>query len=411
MLLHALATLALQQSTWALSAHHVHHGLSPNADAWALHCESICAALKVPFACTRVTVDRGMGTGIEAAAREARYQALDALDADVIVLAHHARDQAETVLLQLMRGAGPNGVAAMPRYSERYGRPMLDVPRNAVQAYASTHQLQWIEDESNLDTRFSRNRLRVDVWPALVTAFPGAEITLARAATLQAEAATLLRDLAVIDLNAITDTHAPRVSRLLALTVERQANALRHWLITESMPLPSSDTLREWLKQLTSTNATQAIKLGFANDGPAVRVYRDQLWVEHPVGDWLATTWSGQARVVLGGAAGHVCFSEAERGAPHALRRPERGENWSIRKRLPGDRVQLSAASGHVSLKNLMQNAGVPPWQRDVWPLLICNNHIAAIVGLLTANDYKARMGEHGIDCKWKPAWSLTSRS
>lgn len=122
--------------------------------------------------CTRVTVDRNAGIGIEAAAREARYRALDALAADVIVLAHHARDQAETVLLQLMRGAGPNGLAAMPRLSQRYARPLLDAPRSAVQAYALAHQLKWIEDESNVDTRFSRNRLRLNVWPPLVAAFP-----------------------------------------------------------------------------------------------------------------------------------------------------------------------------------------------------------------------------------------------
>lgn len=411
-LLHALARLSATQQCWKLSAHHVHHGLSPNADDWAAHCGSICDALNVPLDCTRVTVDRNAGIGIEAAAREARYRALDALAADVIVLAHHARDQAETVLLQLMRGAGPNGLAAMPRLSQRYARPLLDAPRSAVQAYALAHQLKWIEDESNVDTRFSRNRLRLNVWPPLVAAFPSAEVTLARAATLQAEAAVLLRDLAMIDLQAISEGGVPRVSRLMALSVERQANALRHWTATQSVPVPSFETLREWLKQLASKNATQAILLGFAKDGPNVRVYRDQLLIEWPTGDWRQVQWTGEANVALGGLAGHLTFSEAAPSdAPSSLRQPAPGESWLIRRRLPGDRVRLSDASGHVSLKNVMQNAGVPPWLRDVWPLLICNNQIAAIAGVVTANHYKVRPGERGLACEWKPAWPPAPRS
>ena len=410
-LLHALTVLAAKQSSWELSAHHIYHGLSPNADAWAEHCAFVCDALNVPFACTRVTVNRNAGIGIEAAAREARYGALDALDADVIVLAHHARDQAETVLLQLLRGAGLNGLAAMPFRGGRYVRPLLGAPRGAVRAYALAHQLAWIEDESNLDTRFSRNRLRQNVWPALVAAFPSAELTLARAASLQAEAAALLRDLAAIDLQAITESDAPRVSRLIALSIERQANVLRHWLAMESMPVPSSDTLHEWLRQLTSTNATQAILLGFAKDGPNVRVYRDQLLIERPTGDWPEAQWKGESRVMLGESAGHVTFSDAAQHDAASLRTPAPQETWRIRRRLPGDRVKLSEASGHVSLKNVMQNAGIPPWLRDVWPLLICDNQIVAIAGVVTANGYKVRPGERGLACEWKPACGQSPRS
>lgn len=410
-LLHALSALAKKQSSWSLSAHHIHHGLSPNADAWVAHCESVCAAVNVSFSCTRERVDRSAGIGLEASARAARYAALDSLNTDIVALAHHARDQAETVLLQLLRGAGPNGLAAMPRMNRRYSRPLLDVPRAAVHTYALAHSLAWIEDESNLDTRFARNRLRLNVWPALTAAFPSAEATLARSAALQAEAAVLLRELATIDLQAISDAEIPRVSRLMNLSTERQANVFRHWLAEESMPVPSSDTLHEWLSQLSSTNATQAIKLGFAKDGPSVRVYRDHLLVERSTGDWPAVTWVGEPEVLLGAAAGSVTFTETEGGATAAIRRIAPGETWCIRKRLPGDRVRLSAASGHVSLKNVMQSANVPPWMRDVWPLLICNNEIAAIAGLLTANDYKVRPGERGLACEWKPAWSPAPRS
>lgn len=409
-LLHVLSELAKQQSFWTLSAHHVHHGLSANADAWEAYCASVCDALAIPFACTRVNVDRNAGIGVEAAAREARYHALDALDTDVVALAHHARDHAETVLLQLLRGSGPAGLAAMPRRAGRYERPLLNTPRSAIEAYAFEHALTWMDDESNLDARFSRNRLRLKVWPALVNAFPSAETTLSRAATLQAEATVLLADLAAIDLKAISDDGVPRVPRLLALSPERRANVLRHWLASEGLPVPSADTLREWLKQLASTNQTQAIQLGFAKDGARVRVYRDQLSVERPIGDWRAVPWTGESGVALG-AAGTVSFSEALDSVTTSLRQPVAGERWLIRKRLPGDRVKLSASSGHVSLKNVMQNAGVAPWRRDVWPLLICNNQIAAIAGLLTAYDYKVRAGERGLTCEWKPACGQVWRS
>jgi tRNA(Ile)-lysidine synthase len=210
----------------------------------------------------------------------------------------------------------------------------------------------------------------------------------------------------MIDLQAISEGGVPRVSRLMALSVERQANALRQWVATQSVPVPSFETLREWLRQLTSTNATQAILLGFAKDGPNVRVYRDQLLIEWPTGDWRQVQWTGEANVALGDLAGHVTFSEAAPSdALSPLRQPAPGESWLIRRRLPGDRVQLSEASGHVSLKNVMQNAGVPPWLREVWPLLICNNQIAAIAGVVTANHYKVRPGERGLACEWKPAW------
>ena len=163
-LLHALAAAAAQQTTpaaWTLSAHHVHHGLSPNADAWAAHCQSLCTALSVPLTVHRVRVELDEGYGIEAAARSARYQSLGNLDVDVVVLAHHARDQAETVLLQLLRGAGPAGTAAMPHGTGRYLRPLLNVHKAALETYATAHNLRWVKDESNADPRFARNRLRL----------------------------------------------------------------------------------------------------------------------------------------------------------------------------------------------------------------------------------------------------------
>lgn len=430
-LLHALHQARAATADWTLHAHHVHHGLSPNADAWVAHCETICSALDVPLTVTRVKVDCDDPRGIEAAAREARYAALTAAIAGsraaavrttVVALAHHARDQAETVLLQLLRGAGPRGLAAMPADDgELYSRPLLALPHAAITAYAARNGLGWVDDDSNSNQRFSRNRLRHAVWPPLLAAFPSAERTLARASGLQAEAAGLLDDLAAIDLAAIggatgnghgeTDATLP-VSPLLQLSPARQANALRRWLAVHAIPAVAEKTLHEWLRQLATTNPTQAIRLRVGAQMPDVVVYRDRLQLAWPQEAWPEVPWAGEPSLLLGGACGRLEFVET--GARHglALRRPAPGERWLVRRRRAGDSIALSDHSGHVSIKNVMQGAGIPPWQRSMWPLLICDNEVAAVAGVATASTYTVRAvphaagaGESGFLCQWKPAW------
>ena len=406
-LLHALA--ALRSEHWTLSAHHVHHGLSANADEWAAHCQSVCASLLVPLTMERVTVDQHAGTGIEAAARDARFASLDQVDAHVIVLAHHALDQAETLLLQLLRGSGPTGMAAMPAVAGRYTRPLLGVPKYALLSYAQQHRLQWIEDESNGDNRFSRNRLRNAVWPALVDAFPAAETTLFRAAQLQAEASLLLDDLAAVDASTCIADNALCLEKFNALSSPRRANLLRFWLLKNGIGPLAADTLREWLKQLATEAAIQAIELrGGKHDG-AIRVFRGRAYVSEDVRHWLPCRWSGEARLTLQSgerSAGQIEFSPAESSdAPRAFRTPQPGEIWQVRSRLEGDGVALSARSGHVALKNIFQQANIPPWLRTTWPLLTCNDEIVAVAGIATAKAFNVVPGQAGMVCEWKPAW------
>jgi tRNA(Ile)-lysidine synthase len=312
-LLHALA--ALRTDAWLLSAHHVHHGLSPNADAWAAHCESVCTSLSVPLTIERVTVDQHAGTGIEAAARDARFASLDQVDADIVVLAHHALDQAETLLLQLLRGSGPAGMAAMPAAAGRYLRPLLAVPKSALSSYAEQHQLQWVEDESNRDNRFSRNRLRNAVWPVLVDAFPAAETTLFRAAQLQAEASVLLDDLAALDASTCVADNALRLEKFNALSQPRRANLLRFWLLENGIGPLAADTLREWLKQLASEAAIQAIELRSGKQDDAIRVFRGHAYVVEDVRHWLPCRWAGESSLTLQSGerpAGQIDFLTAE---------------------------------------------------------------------------------------------------
>lgn len=415
-LLHAAAAARQTAAApWSLSAHHVHHGLSPNAGAWTKHCEDICAKLGVMITVERIAVDRSARVGIEAAAREARYRSLGQVNATVVLLAHHARDQAETLLLQLLRGAGPAGLAAMPAHATRYLRPLLRVQKADVLAYASAHALAWIEDESNSDARFARNRLRHDVWPALVRAFPSAETTLSRAAAHQADAAQLLDDLAGVDAAGCIVNAALRLDAFNALSQARRANLLRHWLAQQGVPTPATHTLHEWLQQLRSDKAEQAIQLRLpATVAPdvSVRAYRGLAYVVHEQTPWPPRDWSGETdlRIDAGDAFfGSLKFTRST--VPEAIRAPRAGERWRLRRREDGDRVALSGNSGHVSLKNIFQNANIPPWQRELWPLLTCDKEIVCVVGIATANAFKVPASETGLLCEWKPAWDGLSGS
>src|SRR5215470_3673296 len=200
-LLDAMAALAPRHDV-SLSAIHVHHGLSPNAERWAEFCAAQCALREVPLTLHRVALARGGGRSLEALARAARYELLLAADVDVVALAHHADDQAETLLLQLLRGAGPHGLAAMPSWREGRPallRPLLALPRATLAACAAARGLAWIEDESNEDCRYARNALRRNIAPSLAKQFAGYPATLLRAARHQADAAALLEELAEID--------------------------------------------------------------------------------------------------------------------------------------------------------------------------------------------------------------------
>ena len=415
-LLHALAALrADEPATWTLTAHHVHHGLSPNADAWAAHCQSMCTSLSVPLTVERVTVDQHAGTGIEAAARDARFASLNQVAASVVVLAHHARDQAETLLLQLLRGSGPAGMAAMPAAGGRYARPLLSVAKSALLSYAQQHQLRWVDDESNSDNRFSRNRLRNTVWPRLIEAFPAAETTLFRAAQLQAEASLLLDDLAALDASTCIVDNALRLQNFKALSHPRRANLLRFWLLENGIGPLAADTLREWLKQLASNAAIQAIELRGGKQESAIRVFRGRAYVVAESRHWSPCQWMGESLLVLQSgerAAGQIeFFPSVTSDLSLAVRTPQPDETWQVRTRLEGDGVALSERSGHVALKNIFQQAKIPPWLRSTWPLLTCDDEIVAVVGIATAKAFIVAPGQAGVTCEWKPAWRRSSGS
>jgi tRNA(Ile)-lysidine synthase len=376
-------------------AMHVHHGLSPNAERWLAHCEATARALGAGFDAARVDLRRESGVSIEAAAREARYRALDAMCAShgaaALWLAHHADDQAETVLLQLLRGAGVAGLAAMAPHRIEGGaaipriRPFLHLLRAQLERYARSRALRWIEDESNTDTRYARNALRHDVIPALSVHFPGFRDALARTAAHAASAQRLLDDLASIDLNTVARENGHALSRdaLLALDDARAMNAMRGWMRSAGLPVPSAARLTDMLRQLREARAEHALCIEHA--GRCLRLYRGSIYWERderrrPVGtapygavaaikETSALVWRGQEVWRLPQWHGSLVFVPAPAGEAPADTVPETllaSAPLIARPRMGGERMRRAPGAPARTLKNLFQEASVPAWQRDV---------------------------------------------
>ena len=385
---------------FSLHAIHVHHGLSPNADAWAAFCAQLCADHAVELAVHRVAIDRADPAGTEGAARAARHRVFAALDADFIVTAHQQDDQAETLLLQLVRGAGPKGLAAMGELQRRRGwraallRPLLAVAREDVRRHALSRALQWVDDESNEDTRYRRNAVRHDVMPVLAAHFPAVRATLARAAALQADAAGLLDELAGID--AATAIAGDRLdcAALAALSTPRARNLLRHFVEGHGLPMPSARQLDEALRQLLGARDDARVQVGLG--GQALWRYRGGAYLVPPASPaGPAVVWTGEAVVAVPGATARVRM-EAVTGAGIRRALLEQGAA-TLGTRNGGERLRLHAGGPHRSLKKLLQEREVPPWLRDRLPLLSVDGRLVWAAGIGVDADARAGVGEAGV--------------
>jgi tRNA(Ile)-lysidine synthase len=357
--------------------------------------------------------------GIEAAARNARYPALTQHAKSknaLIALAHHARDQAETVLLQLLRGAGPAGLAAMPDAAPPFVRPLLNVEKSAIDEFARKANLKHIVDESNADTRFSRNRLRHAVWPELERAFPSAERTLARAAQWQQENSELANELAQMDLSRCENAGAIIANVWRELSSTRRRNVLRYWLAKLHIATPSSERLLEWERQLLTQNETQNVLLSHSSFVGSIRLYRGHIYYVAPTTAEqgalaVGMRWLGEEMVFFGEGAVHFRTANETNttNSTHYLRPMKSGELWVIRSRREGDSIVLSPNSGGVSMKKIFQNADVAPWLRAEWPILTCNGVVAAVPGLAVGGEFRARDGDDGVELEWQPQRSQPS--
>lgn len=391
-----------------LTAVHVHHGLSPNADRWTAACEAFCAERGIPLDVVRVKVDRRAKGGLEAAAREARYAVYAKRPEPFVALAHHLDDQAETVLLQLLRGTGLKGVAAMPAMRTMAGsqvtlyRPLLAIPRRAIVEYAREAKLHWVEDESNDSSVQDRNYLRREIAPLLEARFPGWRQALGRFARHAAEADAMLDAQAAID-----GANEPESFTLQAgLSAPRRANALRAFLAARGLAMPSEARLDEMARQLYGARADARVRI--EHDGVLITRHRGAARIERNLPREAAAwcvEWHGEARIELGEGRGQVRF-ERERGAGIDASCIAEG-HWRFMSRAGGERIRLAAQGRTRTLKNLLQERSIPAWQRDHLPLLFRGTELVWVPGIGIAAEYACEARSEGLLPRWTMAGAV----
>jgi tRNA(Ile)-lysidine synthase len=387
-LLHATLAAAAEQDVEVIALH-VHHGLSPNADAWLAHCDAQCrrwarSGKRVEFVARRLAGRPAKGESVEAWARQARYRALREMamahGVSVVLLAHHQRDQAETLLLQALRGAGAAGLAGMPRSALRDGitwqRPWLDKPRAEIDAYVRHHRLKHIEDDSNANPRFARNRLRLQVWPALVGAFEHADASLAMTAGWAQQADALLEEIAALDLAEVVTNEGLQVATWLALSPARRSNALRAWIKSRHGAGAPASLIARLLDELPVQRSARW-PLGDAE----LRLHRGVLRREaaamapnepeahlcvRRAGGYPLPGWAGTLRVE----------SVREGGVPLAWL-----AQLELRTRSGSEQFQAGPGRPPRSLKKQYQDAGVPMWDRN-GPLIYSGGQLVFVPGL-----------------------------
>lgn len=400
-LLHQLVLWRAQNPEVALRAIHIHHGLSPQADSWVQHCESVCAQWQVPLVVERVQLEDD-GLGIEAQARRARYQAFaqTLLPGEVLMTAQHLDDQCETFLLALKRGSGPAGLSAMGESSPFAGtqliRPLLAQTREALEVWARQHELCWIEDESNQDDAYDRNFLRLRVTPLLQQRWPHFAQAAARSAALCAEQESLLDELLANDLaDCVTVQGTLLLAPLMMMSGVRRAALLRRWLAGLNAPMPSRDGLeRIWQEvALAREDASPCFRLGEYE----VRRYQSQLWWVKSVDGQSETVipWScRETPLTLPAGLGSVQLISAGE-----LRMPQAGEAISIRFKAPGV-LHIVGRNGGRKLKKIWQEQGIPPWRRDTTPLLFYGETLIAAAGVFVTRE-GAAVDEEGMSLIW----------
>jgi tRNA(Ile)-lysidine synthase len=407
-LLGAVAALLKDFRALPLRAVHIDHGLQAAAAQFRAACVSLCGHLGVPLTVISVQVDAESGVSLEAAARDARYAALAAQlrPKECLLTAHHREDQAETLLLQALRGAGVKGLSAMP-VCRRFGagwhvRPLLDVPQSELLLFGAQLQHLKSHDPMNEDLRFDRSYLRGQVWPRLVQRWPGAGIALSRTARHMAEAQTLLDSAAAADVARLRDGEALLVPGLRALSPLRRMNAVRLWLSEAEVEAPSAARLGEALRQILDADSDQLPAVVWGNR--ALRRYRQRLFLTaaHPPRLETARPWAAHldSRVDLGPQLGSLTWV-AQIGGIAAQSLPE---NLIVRRRGGGETLKPGGLAKTQSVQHLCQSQGVLPWMRDALPLIFAGDALIAVADLWEDARVSAASGAPGLAVQWRDA-------
>ena len=382
-------------------AFHVHHGIQKEADQWQAHCKAVAKKFGCHFDTQNVKLNKP--SNIESQARNLRYEALtemcQAHKIQDLLLAHHLDDQAETVLIQLMRGAGLPGLSAMPQVKSKelihLWRPFLNMRRKDLEIYAKEHQLTWIEDPSNQDESYRRNAIRKTILPTLEKFQEGAIENLSRSAKHLSEAQELLNQLADIDLGLIETKEGLSKTNLIRLYKTSQArasNALRRWLSKNGLAYPSEERLTAWWSELQQTRPDS--QLQWDHNQQVIRLWRGHLTITQDssnsevMGEWTFKKIPANSKKP--GIAKDRFEKAKQKGLINTMAR-EGGEKFKVDSKRP-----------RRSLKNLYQEAAIPPWQRDV-PLLYIGEELVAVAGIGISADWLTTDGP-----RISPEWQAT---
>jgi tRNA(Ile)-lysidine synthase len=388
-LLHACATLQASSPYLPFRALHIDHGLQAMSAEWAEHCRAVCAALNMPFACEYLHLQIPDGESLEAVARHARYAAFSQhlQTGEMLLTAHHQDDQAETLLLHLLRGSGVDGLAAMPEirpFAQGWlGRPLLSCSREELVEYAQNHTLDYLQDPSNADTRFDRNFLRQQVIPLLQQRWPAVGKTLARAARLQGDSRTLLASFLPEKLAQVAGSRSGTLSvcRLKALDIPLQKALLREWLARQQFPMPEEKKLLHVLHDVLQAKLDAEPCVAWA--GCEIRRFRDDVYAMLPL------QRHDPAQVLAWDVT-----QELEIPALHRTLQPVQLGGWlayaqaqhvpvTVRFRQGGESMYIPYRGGHHSLKHIFQERSVPSWERSRLPLIYVGERLVSIPGVL----------------------------
>ncbi len=414
-----LHSLALARHAWTpfpdLQAVHIHHGLNTEADQWQNHCQRVCSELSVCYESVQVRVDQEPGVSLEAEARRSRYQALAPfIDKNtVLVTAQHQDDQAETLLLQLIRGSGIDGLSAMPKssaFSQGWQcRPLLAVSKQEIIAYAKENGLQWVEDSSNHDRKHARNYLRHEVMPLLSKRWPSVHKTLSRSAQHCADSAALIERLIQPLYDKAFDAQHKTLSiqALEALPSQERNAVLRFFIQSLGFLQPSTQKLAEIQRQLLQArdDANPTVQWSCCE----MRRYRDRLYlmsclVQHDVSqriDWELTQKSINIEPL-----GQLILQQGEDTGLDSNKL--KGQKLSIRFRQGGEKIKLAGREGHHDLKKLFQECGVAPWLRDRLPLIYVGEVLAMAVGIGINADFF--VSKNGLKIQWQPSVNIDNK-
>lgn len=397
-LLHALAQLP-EARRRGLRALHVDHGLHPDSAAWAEHCRQFCATLGLPCEVLRVQVERDAGNGLEAAARQARRAAFAAQlhEGEYLLLGHHRDDQVETVLLKLLRGAGPEGLGGM-RALRAFGRgqlwrPLLALPRLALRDYVEAQQLAVIDDPSNADTSLARNRLRHEILPRLAPGWPHAAEAILHSAALCRAADDALRVswLAAFDTLHDPANHSLDAAAWLALLPALREPLLDHWLHRQGLPAPGTAQRRQ-IERQCGARAGQSPCIRWA--GAELHIWKGRLWALPPArtidAGWQAP-WRGEPLMLPDG--GELALTREGVRLTEPLQ---------VRLRRGGERIKPAGDRHTRELRDLFQQAQLPPWQRHACPLLYAGDELVAVADRWASARGAAIFRQAGALPRWR---------